>query len=219
MRKNISIVNKKRQNSVSNKTVTDKPKIKKPIPDYKKVSKAARKGYLTESSLKKMGLDIRYQPAVVSVAEKIQRADIVIGKVGAPGKFVSKWGRRIIILSGGIVGIRMHDVIKEIQKTNQLTKELNKRNQQVNPGAKDVKFTLVEKTSKAWENTEFRIAIPDPTKREPIKQYLQSSGGAMVSGFIATAVLMVFVRNKLRNAINNSRAKNALKKYPPEPFK
>ncbi len=193
------------------------PKIKpsKPKPVYKKVANAAMKGHLTEGSLKKFGLGKEYQPAVVEVAEKIKKGNIFVGNLGAPGRFAGKWGKRIIIASGAFVGLRVSDVKNEIIKTNLKLKEFNELNQKINPGAKDVTLSLTNKLKDAVKNTEFRIAIPDPTQKKPLENYIKGPGGSMIIGGVATALLMVFLRNKIRTGINNLRAKRALKRNPP----
>jgi hypothetical protein len=182
---------------------------------HKRVANAAMKGHLTVESLqKKVGLDKRYQPAVIEVAEKIKKANVFVGNLGAPGRFAGKWGKRIIILSGAFTGLRVMDVKKEIEKTNKQLKEFNELNQKVNPGVKKVIVPFKEKITDAIKNTEFRIAVPDVTQKKPFENYIKGPGGSMVVGGVATALLMVFLRNKIRNQINYLRAKRALKRNP-----
>jgi len=187
------------------------PVIKKNLhPVYKKVAIAAEKGYFTTHTMqKKLSLDPKYQPAVLDVAEKIRRAHFIIGATGKPGQFVTKWGRRVIIISGSLATLRGYDAIKEIQKTKRMYEQFNKANQKANPGAKTVGLSK-EVILDAIKNTEFRIAIPDITKEKPIKDYLHGPGGAMIAGGIATSIVMMLIRNKIRRAINNMRAKKAI---------
>lgn len=154
--------------------------LKKPV--HKRVAKAAMKGHFTEKSLQKVGLDKRYQPAVIEVAEKIKKANVIVGNLGAPGRFVGKWGKRIIILSGAFVGLRAMDVKKEIEKTNKQLKEFNQLNQKVNPGAKEIITPFKEKVTDAIKNTEFRIVVPDITQKKPFENYIKGPGGSMVVG-------------------------------------
>jgi hypothetical protein len=190
-----------RKRELKNKKIVDKKREKDPFKEkIKLIRKTAEKNVITEKRLDKLMIPKELHEAVRITAEKIHgRKFIFLEGTVKKLSVVIKGG---VIIISGVTAMQIPRMIKQFEANKKLLEEY---------GVKD--YTIKKYLEKNLKDFDVAIAVPQNVfSKESWQNYARNEGASFFTGAIIATASLIAVNHFIKRAINNYRAKSALKK-------